>query len=335
MNKVQRNKQSDNINRNVITNNRTFPVNSKLYLKLLIDFWKNEILSNKVYGEMYSAKVEELLAQAPELSEPIIDLKILDKHRELIQLLMTVIFPPAGLDTDIAAAYIPFTKDTIYATPTYRRLFDYIEECNEEKKTLDDQKMYLVIMLHAYKAILNHFYDFNIEFDFPMIINYTDRQTGFDRFYNIDIDPRFTEIINLKTIKPPTYKEKKRLHDNLTDLDVWQEIIPIENFEFRGFAIYRATDVTDNELLSQLKYEMSKKTTFNTFQQKLRSLLRVSDLKAGISGISGIIGQMDLIRNCSHSAGNGLLLRLLSGKLSKIHLRETDAEPGTGDCSGS
>ena len=253
MNSIQSNKKSKRVSRNAITNDKKFPINSKLSLKLLIDYWKNEILSNDLYGQIYSKNIEEQLANALELFEPIDDLKIVDKYRDLIDLLMTAIFPIARLDTHIAAAYIPFTRDTIYATPTYRRLFDYITDCDEEKKSIDDQRIYLVIMLHAYKAILSRFYDFNIDIDFPMIINYTDRETGFDKFFKIDVDPRFAEIINLKKIKPLTDTEKKRLHDNLTDLDVWQEIIPMNNFEFRGFAIYRATDVTDNEILSQLK----------------------------------------------------------------------------------
>ena len=313
MKKQHRNISTDSSIRNVITNDRTFPVNSKLYLKLLIDFWKNEILSNDIYKNMYSTNLEQQLAEAPELLKPIDDLSIIDKYRDLIDLLMTAIFPPARSDTDIAAAYIPFTKETIYVTPTYRRLFDYIQKCDEEKKTLLDQRMYLVIMLHAYKAILKRFYDVDVDFDFPWIANYTDQQTGLDRFYKIDVDPRFTEIINLKNLKSLTDKEKKHLHDNLTDLTIWQEIIPIENFEFRGFAVYNATDVTDNELLSQLKYEMSKKDVlniddeFNTFQQKLRSLLKIPDLKAGISGV---VRQKDLLHNCGYSVGKGLLLRL-------------------------
>jgi hypothetical protein len=313
MSKQHINKSGKRSDYNTITKNKKLPINSKLNLKLLIDFWKNEVLSNKIYGKMYSANVEEQLAQAPELLEPIEDLSVIDKNRELIDLLMTVIFPPARIDTDIAAAYIPFTRDTIYATPKYRRLFDFIQKCNEEKKSADNKRMFLLIMLHAYKAILKRYYDVTIDFDFPMIMNYIDRKTGFEKFYKIEVDPRFVEIINLKPLAPLTDEDKKRIHDNLTDLKVWEEILPIENFEFRGFAIYKATDVTDNELLSQLKYEMSKKDVlniedeFNSFQQKIRSLLKLNDLQAGISGV---VGEKELVHNCGHSVAKGLLLNM-------------------------
>jgi hypothetical protein len=311
MQKQNRSKQMTE--KNILTKNKKFPVNSSLYLKPLIDFWKNEILSNDSYGKIYSDTIESQLAQAPELLEPIEDLNIVEKHRELIDQLMTVIFPPAQLDTDISAAYVPFTKDTIFSTPMYRRLFRFIQKCNKDKKSADDERMYFLIMLHAYKAILEHFYDVKIDFDFPMIMNYTDQETGFEKFYKIDVDKRFSEIINLQPLKSLTDKDKIRLHDNLTDLSVWEEVVPLENFEFRGFAIYKATDVTDNELLSQLKYEMSKKNVlnfedeFNTFQQKLRSLFKLEDLQAGITGV---VGEKELLQKTGHSFGKGLLLSM-------------------------
>jgi hypothetical protein len=311
MQKQHRSKQkSDN---NVLTKNKKFPINSKLYLKLLIDFWRNEVLANDIYGKMYSAHVEKLIADAPELLEPIDDMSVVEKHRELIDLLMTVVFPPARMDTDIAAAYVPFTKDTIFSTPSYRRLFSFIQQCNKEKKTADEERMYFMIMLHAYKAVLERFYDIKIDFDFPMIMNYIDRDTGFEKFYKIEVDKRFSELINLKPLKKITEEDKLRLHDNLTDLSVWEEIIPLKNFEFRGFAIYKATDVTDNELLSQLKYEMSKKDVlnlvdeFDILEQKIRSLLKINDLRAGINGV---VGEKELLQKSGHSVGKGLLLSM-------------------------
>jgi hypothetical protein len=295
------------------TKNKKFPINSKLYLRLLIDFWRKNVLANDNYGKMYSAYMEKLLAKAPELEEPIDDLGVIEKHKELIDLLMTVVFPPARMDADIAAAYVPFTKETIFSTPSYSRLFSFIQQCNLDKKTTDDEKMYFMMMLHAYKAILECFYDIKIDFDFPMIINYVDLENGFEKFYKIEVDKRFIELINLKPLKEITDKDKIRLHDNLTDLNVWQEIIPIENFEFRGFAIYKATDVTDNELLSQLKYELSKKDVlnldveFDIFEQKIRSLLQLNDLRAGINAV---IGEKELLQKSSHSVGKGLLLSM-------------------------
>jgi len=312
--------------KNILSKNRKFPINSKLYLKLLIDFWRNEVLANENYGKMYSAHIEKLISEAPELMEPIDDMRVIEKHRGLIDLLMTVVFPPARMDTDIAAAYVPFTKDTIFSTPSYRRLFSFIQECNQEKKTADEERMYFLIMLHAYKAVLERFYNIKIDFDFPMILNYNDRNTGFEKFYKIEVDKRFSELINLKPLKKITDDDKIRLHDNLTDLSVWQEIIPLENFEFQGFAIYKATDVTDNELLSQLKYELSKKDVLNIdgeftlLENKIRSLMHINDLRVGINGV---VGEKELLQKSGHSVGKGLLMSMTKSYCTENFHRST------------
>ncbi len=309
MNNTSTNKsKSDKVNKEF-----SFPIKSMLNLRLLVEFWQKEILTNKALSKMYASTVRAQLEEAPELLKPINDLKILEKHKDLIELLMTVIFPPALQKSEVAAAFIPFTQQTIYATPAYRQLFDYIQECNKNQKKPEDEKKYLVVMLYAYRKILQRFYNIDIDFDFPWIIHFEDQITGLDRYYKVEVDPQFIEIRNLKKVKPLTNEEKKDLHDNLTNLDVWQKIIPIENFEFQGFGLYKAIDVTDGELLSQLKYEMSKNdvlrsdTVFDSLQQKMRSLFRLPELEIGFSSIRG---GKDLLHDCGLATGRSLLLSL-------------------------
>ena len=91
------------------------------------------------------------------------------KHDALIESLMTAIFPPARTQFEIAAAYVPFTSQTIFATSEYKRLFAYIQKCNEEKQEKNKAQKYLVVMLHAYRKILQHFYGIDLNFEFPWV----------------------------------------------------------------------------------------------------------------------------------------------------------------------
>jgi hypothetical protein len=192
-------------------------------------------------------------------------------------------------------------------------LFDYIQKCNKEKEEQNKSEKYLVVMLHAYRKILQHFYGIELNFEFPWVFDYKDQESGLDRYFKMEVDPQFVEIKNLKEVKPLSDEEKVRLHDNLTDLDIWQEIIPMNNFEFRGVALYKATDVTDSEILSHLKYEMSKtdvlKSTqvYDDLQHKLRSLFRLPQLQIGFSGIRG---EKQLLHDCGHDVGRSLFLNL-------------------------
>ena len=115
------------------------PIKSILNLRLLVEYWQKEILTDKVLSKMYASTITAQLEAAPELLKPIKDPKIFEKHKDLIESLMTVIFPPALQESEVAAAFIPFTHHTVYATPAYRRLFDYIQKCNKDQKKTEDK----------------------------------------------------------------------------------------------------------------------------------------------------------------------------------------------------
>jgi hypothetical protein len=50
------------------------------------------------------------------------DLSALDRHRELVDVLMTEVFPPASWLTDYAAAMLPFQLKSFYSTPAFKQL---------------------------------------------------------------------------------------------------------------------------------------------------------------------------------------------------------------------
>ena len=65
---------------------RSFPFRASLSLKLLIEYWEKAIESGKVpYGQL----LLDAIRRAPELKEPVVDLRTLEKHRELVDYLMS------------------------------------------------------------------------------------------------------------------------------------------------------------------------------------------------------------------------------------------------------
>ena len=83
-----------------------FPFPSQLNLRLLVEYWERNIKEGNLPG--FSQDLIKAINEAPELREPINDLAILDKHRVLINFLLTAVIPPANQDTDISAAIFPF-----------------------------------------------------------------------------------------------------------------------------------------------------------------------------------------------------------------------------------
>jgi GAF domain-containing protein len=70
---------------------------------------------------------------------------------------------------------------------------------------------------------------------------------------------------------------RRRLHGELFETDLFREVLPADRFVFRGFTIFRAIEVTDQEVLSSLERDLIDKesivshTRFKALQDKLRT----------------------------------------------------------------
>src|SRR5690606_31109228 len=96
----------------------------------------------------------------------------------------------------------------------------------------------------------------------------------------------------------------KFLTEKIYDLDLILQYVRPENFEFHGFLVMRLADVTQEEMLSAIKYDLIAKDavgnpeSFRSIQQKLRSIMNQPDL---IIGLAYFDPNNNLVLNNSHS----------------------------------
>ncbi len=269
-----------------------FPFKSYLSLKPLIETWKRAETDEPAKAAL-APKIREALRHAPELSGTITDLGMLDQHRALVALLMSTIFAPAYRDEVAAAALVPFKLQPFYATPTFERL-QLVQEGNFSQGVgLSSSLQIWARTMNAYKHILTKFYGVNLDFDYPLIFTRKDERTGLERHYKILIDLRFVDVLKVGETKPLGEAEIKTLLGHSHDMSVWFELLPPECFEFHGFAVFHAIDVTDQQVLSAVKNDLLEKDAltsaekFQGLQHKLRVLLKRPALQMGLAGIPG------------------------------------------------
>jgi hypothetical protein len=263
----------------------TFPFTCQPSLAPLIAFWQNAISTEHPIKGALASIVQDQLRQAPELFEPITDSAIIVQHRELIDMLMTVVFPRASWEQAYAAALVPFHLRSFYATPSFERL-----GLADDDGTLrgcmntDVQTLAHVKILHAYAFILQKVYGIELDFEYPLIFTITDPHTGLDRHFKPNLDARFVELKTVGEVPPLTDEAKQRLMANLANPCILMELIPPDRFVFEGFGVLTAEDVTDQEVLSSLKRDLIEKESivsnsrFRSLQDKLRTLFRKPDL---------------------------------------------------------
>ncbi len=270
---------------------KQFPFKSTLSFEYLIEFWRKEAESTNHLRSAQAKSLLEQVSKVPDLSNPIDDLSILEEHSELIDQLMTAIYPSSRWESQISTSNAPFRFKSFYSSPLFKKIFGSDKKEEFVNAEFNHRDLLANKVLTAYLMILQKYYGRKIKLDHQFIMGVRDK--SLKRYFKIDIDPQF---INVKAIGEPRQlgeKEISYILEDVTNLERWRETIPTESFEFVGFATISATNVTDQETLSQLKYDLLERASiismdgFLELQQKLRSYLRLPDIKLGLAAFSG------------------------------------------------
>jgi len=269
-----------------------FPFTCQLSLAPLIAFWQQAISTRHPIKEAIARMVQDQLHQAPELFEPITDQAIIVQHQELVDMLMSVVFPQASWEQAYAAALLPFHLQSFYATPAFARLGMADEDGTlRGRMNTDVQTLAQVKILHAYAFVLQKVYGIELDFENPLIFTTTDPHTGLDRHFKPNLDGRFIEIKTVGEVPQLTDEARQQVLANLANPHLLMEFLPPEHFVFQGFTVLTAEDVTDQEVLSSLKRDLIEKESivsnarFRTLQDKLRTLFRKPNLLFGLAAL--------------------------------------------------
>lgn len=278
------------------------PFKSIFDLRLLVEFWEEKL--NSVAGSPWTSQLLEKIAAAPELKAAIPDLKALEQHKELIDFMMGAVIPYAGGKSDLAAAVVPFQKEAFYSTPAFEEAFNYGNLDEVVSINVPGSSYTFAATLKASLRVLKRFYGAELEHDRPLLLTVKNPDTGLEKVYKVTVDDRFCRVIAREKPEPIDPNILKFLTEKIYDLDLILQYVRPENFEFHGFLVMRLADVTQEEMLSAIKYDLIAKDavgnpeSFRSIQQKLRSIMNQPDL---IIGLAYFDPNNNLVLNNSHS----------------------------------
>jgi hypothetical protein len=266
---------------------KQFPFKSVLNLRLLVEYWENAIASGAIPG--FAKELSNQLAAAPELKLPIEDISVLEKNRQLVNFLLSAVISPANQEEELSAVTTPFEFNAIYETAAFKKNLSFEQIARARVNTTPGKEISTGKTIHACLLILQQFYKVNVSFDRPILFTIRNEQTGLDRVYKVEIGRQFSEIVAKNTPPPIDSKIIKFLTEKVYDVDLWLQYIRPEDFEFHGMMIFRMVDVTEQEMLSSIKYDLleksavTKKESFAVIQHKLRSIFGMTGIKLGLA----------------------------------------------------
>jgi hypothetical protein len=176
----------------------------ELSLRPLIRFWTDKSDDDGSARSAVGRVIREQIERVPELLEPIVDLSVLDRHRDLLTVLMAAAFPPAFLDQEYAAAMGPVNHRSFYATLPFRAVLMAEDGHLRGRANVDEDAVGLIRVVNAYQLILDRVYGAALNVDYPLILTVTDRETGLERHFKPLFDRRFADVEVLGEVPPLT-----------------------------------------------------------------------------------------------------------------------------------
>lgn len=281
-----------------------FVFRSELSLAPLVRFWMATVEDETSTRGVIARLIRERLAKAPELTSPIEDTEVVARHRELVDVLMAAVFPPASWSREYGAALVPFQLRSVYATPLCRDVLLGEDGRLQGRLNADAATVASIRRQFAYAVVLRRLYDIDLDVDYTIVLTVRDGETGLDRHFNVTFDPRFIDAVPVGELPALPDAVRERLRSGLVPADALPRVLPADRFVLRGFTIFRATEVTDQEVLSSLSRDLIDKESivsaarFAALEEKLRTGFRRPQLRLGLAAIQG--DQVFLLNTGSH-----------------------------------
>ena len=266
--------------------------NSRFSFRPLIRAWEDAIRDGREgTSKLYSPLLEQI-KQHPELLEPISDDAILQNHKVLIEQMMATIFPVTLSDKeDLFAVTKPFHYNVLYSSALFRSMFlgdgDIIRMPSEKTA----QKISSEKLVGAYQLILTRLYNMKIGGIATSVHPYKSPDSGLDKYLELEMDTRFIDVISKDELprldSSCGWSSCNFVSDILNVPDI-ETCLPISKFEFEGLVIVRIREVTEREVINNIKtsllniHSFADQEIFQELQSEMQNLLGVHGVHTAI-----------------------------------------------------
>ena len=249
---------------------------------------------------LLAARAKEVLdAQAPYpfLRDGFTDVKLLDKHKEVIKIILRDSFAEVLTENEIKAASLPYYDIVFNSSRRFQKILkeagpDYIPTIRNQEDGID--------YIMGCSVILAYYYGFKLDFKRPYFYDIPDA-SGVMQHYRILYNADFMEILPTESTPELTQDDMDELLESPEDLELWKKKLPPNSFISKGFVISNMFDVTAEESISDIKSELiaSDKRGSDNFmvdlQETFRSFFRIKDLRVGFSTYNKKLDQFERV----------------------------------------
>ncbi|MFP3598479.1 GAF domain-containing protein [Chryseobacterium sp. SIMBA_029] len=204
------------------------------------------------YRVNYAQSLIDKTKNFQELKDGFQDVALLEKHEDLIRLLLADLFPTGLTNNEIKAASIPLSDITFNYTERFKDILkDAGKDFEIELRNINDDEFYVFCCC----LILQSYFKKDIKSTLPFYYDIPNKQ-GIMKHYKITVNSDFTEVYPTEQAKIPSDDTLNMLLENIDDTNLWKKYFPSQSWILKGFTIISLVDCTSEVALSDLKSSM-------------------------------------------------------------------------------
>jgi GAF domain-containing protein len=269
------------IKANEYADNMELPFITRFSFKKVVDWWQEQLNEPASFEADRAAEVFRRITKNQALTEPFSDTAFIENNKEDIQLLLAPFFPSLTTTNETRAVTMPYQHFFFNVT---RRFASVLDAADEDVRVPynDAEFMYMFGCI----SILNALYGAGINYARNFYFDIPETKTGIMHRYRAFFNGDFAQLKPLQQIDL-TETDIRELVNNFDNIELWKKKIPPQSFVLEGITIVTLFDVTREESISALKYDLLKKDALvmpdivEQIRTNLRALLNVPHLKAG------------------------------------------------------
>ncbi len=264
-------------------------LNSYLSFRPLVAALKKTIAEGNPGMKKLYGQVVEAFEAHPELLDTITDLSLLLPHSELIEELLSAVFPPTTANYMYGVS-IPFKFEAVYVSPLFKA---NLLHPGSNKINIPESRLGISLSqerVHfACGLILKKYLGYNNPDGTRAVYPFKDENTGLTRFMELRLDGRFIDVkpIGEMPALPETILDSQS--NRLMTIDELVEKVPLEKFVFEGITPIRVNDVTETAVITEVKNKLldynafSDAAIYKELEGYIQSLIGFRELAIGVT----------------------------------------------------
>lgn len=263
--------------------------NSRLSFRPLVTALKKNIAEGNPGMQKLYGHVVEQFDHYPHLMNTIANLDILQPHKELIEELLSAVFPPTTANYMYGILF-PFKNQAVYASPLFKQLLlkpgsnEILIKDNPANTDINREKLHF-----AYGLILKKYMGYNSPETSRSVYPFPDKSTGLIRYMELRLDGRFIDVHPVDEMPKMPESMLDQVYNRILSLDELMVQIPLDKFAFEGLTVIRINDVTEQAVIAEMKNRLldinalPDAAAYTDMEGHIQNLVGMKDVTIGVT----------------------------------------------------